>query len=144
MATDWTSLRIEYVNGSMQYKELAEKHGLKEGTVRQRANREQWAEQRHALSRAVTESVTQAITEERIDELAAYNQADLSAAKRIREKALQMLDMAEHPNEVKALSGAVEVASKVARLALGVPTENSSVTTKELPTSIDEFIIPSS
>ena len=42
MATDWAALRIEYVNGAMQYKELAEAHGLKEGTVRVRAHREGW------------------------------------------------------------------------------------------------------
>lgn len=49
MATDWTALKVEYINGSMQYKELAEKHKLKEGTVRQRANRENWANERNAL-----------------------------------------------------------------------------------------------
>lgn len=61
MATDWKVLRVEYVNSAMQYKELADRHGLKEGTVRQRANREGWAEERNAISRLVTESVTQTL-----------------------------------------------------------------------------------
>lgn len=58
MATDWKALRVEYVNSAMQYRELADKHGLKEGTVRQRANREGWPAERNALSRDVTDAAT--------------------------------------------------------------------------------------
>lgn len=65
MATDWPALRVEYINGAMQYKELAAKHKLKEGTVRQRANREGWAEERNAASRAVTQAANATLGDER-------------------------------------------------------------------------------
>jgi hypothetical protein len=42
--------------------------------------------------------------------------------------------------ELKALSGTFDVAQKISRLALGASTENSTVTTKELPASVDEFV----
>ncbi len=54
MATDWIALRVEYINGSMQYKELAAKHKLKEGTVRQRANREGCCRGRMTVGRKPT------------------------------------------------------------------------------------------
>lgn len=142
MATDWTSIKLEYVHGTETMRELAERKGIKAAGLMRRAAQEGWEAERKQKSAEVSKTVSGLIIAERVDELAEYNAADLSAAKRIREKALMMLDSTDSPNEVKALSGAIDTASKVARLALGVPTENSSVTTKELPTSIDEFIIP--
>jgi hypothetical protein len=140
MATDWNALRVEYVNGSMQYKELAEKHGLKEGTVRQRANREGWAAERNALSRAVTQTAQAKLTEDRTDELTKFNEDDLKMARAIRAKAASMMRNELSPQDLRALAGAVDTAQKVGRLALGASTENSSVTTQTLPASVDEFI----
>ena len=140
MAVDWSALRIEYVNSALQYKELAEKHGLKEGTVRQRANRERWGEARNAASRAVTEKAGAVLTTSRADELARFNEDDLKMARAIRAKAARMMSEDMRPNDLRALAGAVEAAQKVGRLALGASTENSTVTTKELPASIDEFV----
>ena len=51
-----------------------------------------------------------------------------------------MLDNAEHPSDVKSIAAAVDTASKVARLALGVATENATITTKELPATVDDFV----
>ncbi len=140
MATDWAALRVEYVNGSMQYKELADKHGIKEGTVRQRANREGWADERNALSRDVTQKATALLTDSRTGQLARFNAEDLEMAQAIRGKAAAMLKKAKTPHDVKALAGAIDTAQKVGRLALGAATENHTVTTRELPASVDEFV----
>ena len=140
MATDWAAIRVEYVNSALQYKDLAERHGLKEGTVRQRANREKWNDERDALSRAVTETATERLTVTRANELAKFNEDDLRVARAIRAKAASLLANAQTPQEVRALASAFGDAQKIGRLALGAETENSVVSTRELPVSVDEFI----
>lgn len=151
MATDWAALRVEYINGSMQYKELAATHGLKEGTVRQRGNREKWTDERNALSRAVTQAVTQKATEEKIDLLEKWNQSTIKEAEMLRiaarslymEKSLdgQMrIKAGLEPAQLNAAQSANLTADRLVRLATGSSTENSMVTTKELPSSVNEFI----
>ena len=140
MATDWNAIRIEYVNSAKQYKEIADKHGLKEATVRQRANREGWPAERHALSRAVTSDAAQRLSTSRADELARFNEDDLKVARAIRGKAANMLANASTPADIRALASAFDTAQKIGRLALGAATESSVVTTKELPASIDDFV----
>ena len=140
MATDWAALKVEYVNSALSYGELAERHGLKAGTVRQRANREGWNDARNAVSQFVTVAATEQITENRVDELTKFNAEDLATAKAIRNKAIAMMDMVESPSDLRALAGAVDVAQKVGRLALGASTENSAVTTKELPSTVDDYV----
>jgi hypothetical protein len=131
MATDWAALKVEYVNRSLQYKELADKHGLKEGTVRQRANREGWAEERNALSRAVTQKATVELVDTRADDLAKFNEDDLKMARAIRAKAARMMANDLSPQDLRALAGAVDAAQKVGRLALGVSTSSNELTGKD-------------
>lgn len=138
MAIDWAALRVEYVNSAMTYGELAEKHGLKPGTVRQRANRENWNDSRNALSQLVTTTATEQITDNRVDELTKFNQQDLETAKAIRNKAIEMMGQIDTPSDLRALAGAVDVAQKVGRLALGASTENSAQVIRELPTLEDD------
>lgn len=111
----------------MQYKELADRHGLKEATVRKRANREGWQAERHALSRSVTEKATATLTTDRVSELEKFNADDLRIARAIREKAERMMASAETPADLRALAGAVDVAQKVGRLALGATTGNTGL-----------------
>lgn len=140
MATDWTAIRLEYVHGNESMRELAEKHGIKASGLMRRAANEGWEAERKQKSAEVSKAVSGTLTEVRIDELSQYNAEDLDAAKAIRAKALAMMEAATSPHELKAISGAIDTASKVARLALGASTENSTVTTKELPASVDEFV----
>ena len=80
------------------------------------------------------------ITESRTDDLAKFNADDLKMARAIRAKAAQMMQTATTPSQLQALAAAVDKAQKVGRLALGASTENNTVTTKELPASVDEFV----
>ena len=142
MATDWAALKIEYVNGSMQYKELAEKHKLKEGTVRQRANREGWAEERNAVSRAVTQAANAVLGDERAQRLAKFNDQDIKIAEALKAKAARILN-SDASNDERVLASLTRVfdgAQKIGLLALGAATENTTVTTKELPASVDDFV----
>lgn len=133
---DWPAIRLEYVNGSMTYAELAERHALKAGTVRQRGNREGWEEQRNAVTRHVTQAAQGELTETRIDELREFNSADLKLARAIRENAVRLLEAGAtideatgepvplSPRDLNSIAKAAESAQKVGRLALGVSTDN--------------------
>lgn len=142
MATDWPALRIEYVNGAMQYKELAEAHGLKEGTVRQRANRENWAQERHALSRSVTQAANASLGEERAARLAKFNDHDTKIAEALKAKAAKLLGRDTiDASELSALSRVFDTAQKMGLLALGAATANTTVSTRTLePLKDQDFI----
>ncbi len=151
MATDWKALRLEYVNGSMTYAELAAKHGIKEGTVRQRANRDvpTWAEARNALSRSVTETAQAQITEKVIDELTKFNEDDLKVAKALRSQVAQHVKQAQEAKkpiavgELRSLASAMETAQRIGRLALGATTENTGIsggaTIEQFKGTLEEF-----
>lgn len=125
--TDWPALRREYVNGSLQLKELAEKHGLKPGTVRVRAHREDWESERNAVLRAVTQVAQARLTEDRVTALARFNDDDLKVARAIRAKAASMLATAKSPADLRALASAMGEAQKIGRLALGATTDNTGL-----------------
>lgn len=142
MATDWPALRVEYVNGSMQYKELAEKHSLKEGTVRQRANREDWAKERNALSRAVTQAANASLGDERATRLAKFNDQDAKIAEALKAKAAKLLGRDTiDASELSALSRVFDTAQKMGLLALGAATANTTVSTRTLePLKDQDFL----
>lgn len=142
MATDWPALRIEYVNGAMQYKELAEAHGLKEGTVRQRANRENWAQERNALSRAVTQAANASLGDERATRLAKFNDQDAKIAEALKAKAARMLNaLGDDDKALANLTRVFDGAQKIGLLALGAATANTTVSTRTLePLTDTDFL----
>ena len=134
MATDWEKLRAEYVNGCMTFAELADTNGLKPATVRQRATREGWNDERHTLSRAVTQASQERMTTVRVDELAKSNEDNIKLVRAVRSQIAKHFTSAQgnaatiQPAELDVLMRAVERAQKVERLALGASTENNQLT----------------
>lgn len=140
MAADWSAIKLDYIHSSLTLREVADKHGIKAAGVMRRAALEGWDAERKKNSAEISKIVSESLLESRANELAEYNNKDIEAAKAIRDKALSMLGEAQYPNQVKAIANAVETASKVARLAMGVATENATITTKELPATVDDFV----
>ncbi len=141
MATDWAAIRIEYINTPVTMRELAEKNGIKLPTITQRAAREKWSDERNNVSQKVTIAANSDLFSRRSEELAKFNEEDLELAKKIRAKAALMMEDADSASDLKALSGAIDTAQKVGRLALGANTESSIVTTRSLdPIPDDEFL----
>jgi len=136
---NWLAIQTEYVSG-IEYEELSEKYGIKQATIRQRSKRGNWSQQRHTASLAVTEKAVNGMIEAKAELLIKLNETDLRAAESLREKASALLAESTTANELKALSGVYDIAQKISRLALGASTENSTLTTKELPASVDEFV----
>lgn len=150
-STDWLSIRHEYVTGHMTHKQLADKHNIKESTVRQRSNRENWSQERNDLSRHVTEVVLKTAAEEKIEILNKWNQDTIKEAEMLRLAARTLFMEKTEDGKLKikrGLSGADlnaahstnTAADRLVRLATDAATEISTVTNKQLPASIDEFV----
>ena len=140
MAADWTAIKLEYVNGHMSQRDLAEKHKINAAGLMKRAAKEGWEADRQHRSAEISRASQAIITEDRKSQLIKFNEDDLRMAKAIRAKAATMLKTLESPSELSAVSRAAELAQRIGRLALGAETENSIVTSRELPASIDEFV----
>jgi hypothetical protein len=128
MAADWTTIRTEYVHGSLTMRELASKHGIKAAGLMRRAANEGWEAERKQESAKVSKAAGDVLAVTRVDELTKFNADDLRMARAIRAKAAQMLPGAGSPADLAALARAVDTAQKVGRLALGASTENADVT----------------
>ena len=146
MATNWDAIRTEYIAGKISIKRLAVKHEVSEPALEKRAEREKWSEVKRRMSEKVIAGAEAKIIEVRVDELAEFNASDLRMAKALRAQIAAHIRAAQDSkrpmdaNQIRMLTTASEAAQRIGRLALGASTENSSVTTKELPASIDEFV----
>jgi hypothetical protein len=140
MATDWTSIKLEYVNGHMSQRDLADKHQINPAGLMKRAANEGWEAERQQKSAEVSKVAQDLMTEDRTAVLAKFNEDDLRMARAIRAKAATMMKSIESPSELRAIASAADVAQKIGRLALGAETENTIVTSRELPASVDEFV----
>ena len=124
---DWSAIETEYVLGMMTQRELAKTHGVTDSALMAQANRKQWDEKRKQAQATASKAVEAEVLDERIAQQIAQNRADLSASAQVGAKVLEMLMYAEKPADVKALSGALKDCQAVARLALGLTTENNGI-----------------
>lgn len=72
MATQWWRIKAAYLKGNVSYRELAEKYNLSERTIRNRASKEGWREERDKIETEVGQTIR-------------------ATAARAREEQLQML-----------------------------------------------------
>lgn len=140
MATDWTAIKLEYVNGHMSQRELADKHGINAAGLMKRASKEQWEAERQQKSAEVSKVAQDQLFEDRAAQLMKFNEDDLKMARAIRLQAVTMLKVVGSPSELRAIASAADIAQRIGRLALGAETENKIVTSLLLPASVDEFI----
>ena len=132
MTTDWTKLRLDYIHGSMTMRELANSNKIKAAGVMRRAANEGWDATRKQESAKVSNASNAILGDTRATELAKFNDDDLKVARAIRSKAANMLSNVSSPQDISALARAFDTAQKIGRLALGVATENTNVSTRTL------------
>ena len=132
MATDWASLQIEYVHGTMTMRDLADSHSIKAAGVMRRAANEKWEAKRKQESSRVSKAASAKIGDKKIDDLAEFNEADLKIAKAMRMQVAVHIRNAQEskevmsPADIRTLASAHEAAQRIGRLALGVSTDKLS------------------
>lgn len=142
MATDWAALKLQYVHGAETLREIADKHNIKAAGVMRRAAKEGWDAARKQESAKVSTVAHAALGDERATRLAKFNEQDAKIAEAIKSKAARMLQGLKDGDD-KTLANLTKIfdgAQKIGLLALGAATENLSVTKKELPASVDDFV----
>lgn len=81
---DWNVLKAEYIAGGTSYRKLAEKYGVSQSTLRQRAAREKWSEQKNNVRTEVEQKMIDTISDEQSEQA-------VSAASLISEAAMNFL-----------------------------------------------------
>lgn len=70
MAVDWLAIRNDYINGGGSYRKLAEKYGVPFGSLRSRAEKENWTElkkeQLHKISTKTAQKTADAIVKNEV------------------------------------------------------------------------------
>lgn len=69
MATQWWRIKAAYLKGNITYKELAEKYGLSERTVRNRAYKEGWGKEKDKVQTEVSEKIRATAVRARVEQL---------------------------------------------------------------------------
>lgn len=85
---DWVKLRTEYISGTGSYRELSEKTGVPESTIRKRAAKDGWVAAREEQRNKICSAAEQKAVEKAAEEI-----SEVDAAKhRIRLKLVQMAE----------------------------------------------------
>lgn len=124
---DWTALTVEFVSGDMSLTDFAMSKKIPYGTIVRQYRKLKWAEKRANSEQSIINKSLDLAVDENALKLAEQNARDLAAVYAVQNKAVEMLAVCDKPSELKALSGALRDIQAVARLALGVSTENANV-----------------
>lgn len=90
MATNWTIIKNEYVNGGCTYQSLSDKYGVSFSTLEKRARAEDWRE----LKAKQSESVEQKLREKTAEKIAESESEVVAIMARIRLKLTRKIEQA--------------------------------------------------
>jgi hypothetical protein len=136
-AVNWDKIKNEYITTNIGQRPLAAKHKVSFNTLKTRANKEKWADQRKEYNNKVTIKTQQKL------ELIAEQQADRNTRHlQIWDKLLDKIEVVLHkpilPEDITRVATAIEKAQRGQRLAEGLDKAvESSVDNSD---AIDEFI----
>lgn len=69
MAADWDKIKTEYISGGITLRELAEKNHISQSTIRQKAAKEKWKEEKNNVRTTVEQKVQKRVVEKRSKDL---------------------------------------------------------------------------
>lgn len=125
-------LKLEFVNGTMTLRALADKHGVSYTSIRQWASRYEWSKARNDISHAITKKAFASQVKTRIEELTQFNSDDLKMAKALRAGAASLMNKYSQEQKISLedlskIARIVADAQKIGRLALGASTDNAGI-----------------
>lgn len=63
MPVPWDQIKAEYIAGGISYRELSEKYGVSQNTMRHKAAVEKWNDERHKAAAKATQKMTEKIAQ---------------------------------------------------------------------------------
>jgi len=137
---DWKIVKAEYITTTLSVDAIAKKFGLSLSSVRTRATKEGWVEQRSLYSKKAEARYIEKASNTRADSIAKMNEAHTQVAKSLastaalvlqksvkRNEAGQVVGTDLEPRDINSLSAALVNAQKIERIAAGMSTENTSI-----------------
>lgn len=104
VAVDWLAIKNDYINGLGNHRELSEKYGVPQSTIRKRSASEKWAEskeeQRNIIGTLVEQKTAAAIAEKETDRIRKLLEISDRLIQKI-ERAVEELDLAQVTNKTK-------------------------------------------
>ena len=76
MAVPWTKIKAEWLKGGTTYKKLAEKYGIKESSIKNRASKEGWQKEKVLIEYKVSTELRGRVTRARVNHLEKLIQAN--------------------------------------------------------------------
>jgi len=84
---DWNAIKAEYIAGGTTYKKLAEKYGISESWLRQRASKENWSEQKNTVrtetEQKIVDIVSDKQSEKAVESVRLINEASMNILRQI-------------------------------------------------------------
>lgn len=132
--TDWHSVEAAYVRGiqvggKVQFPsldEIAAHFGISRRQAAYHSRRRGWPAKREAFRTEFALESHRLTVQRRLDEQKQFDDATLTVAKVVLNKAIQALQVQEptvHPPTLESIARTVERAQKIARVSTGLPTE---------------------
>ena len=88
MPADWIKLRTEYISGTGSYRELSEKHGVPESTIRKRGAKDGWVAAKEEQRNRICSEAEQKAAEKNAEALS----EEAAIKSRIRLKLMKMAE----------------------------------------------------
>lgn len=127
MKRDWDTLTFEYLAFDGTLEEFSKRKKIPLSTIRKQSSKLNWSNRKSENGTRVERKAEDLLIEDSAAKLAEQNARDLAAVEAVHNKAVEMLAVCDKPSELRALSGVLKDMQAVARLALGVSTENANV-----------------
>jgi transposase-like protein len=94
ITVDWNTLKAEYIAGGISYRELAEKHGVSESTLKKKAAKERWAELRNQAGTEtelkIVDSISDINAEKAVSAASLISEAAMNFLMKIAEESLKI------------------------------------------------------
>lgn len=94
ITVDWNTLKAEYIAGGVSYRELAEKHGVSESTLKKKAAKERWAELRNQAGTEtelkIVDSISDINAEKAVSAASLISKAAMNFLMKIAEESLKI------------------------------------------------------
>lgn len=139
MATQWTKIRAEWLKGGTTYQKLADKYGLKEKTIRNRAYKEGWSKQKGQIRDKMEAETRERVVRARVnhlERLIAANEALLEGLEKmaalIQDKPMEMLvDKQRTIKNAESFAKALQTAVATQRDLYRLPTIDQKFAAKK-------------
>lgn len=107
---DWKKIKTEYIKGGISYRELAEKHGVSFGTLRNVAAREKWRELRDKTQIKLDTKLTEAVSDKQTERLCRLQQVtdDLLAQIELIVKTVSLEGLLLDKQSLRQITGALK------------------------------------